>query len=87
MPAPKKPVAPGNWNYWSAWVTASPLRTDSAAGKERAISYIADFCYEQRQPDGYWTQVVEDVKGMRTAVYELKRRLTFWRHRISVREV
>jgi len=38
--------------------------------KERDIKYIADFSYMQ---DG--KLVIEDVKGMRTEVYKLKRKL------------
>ena len=40
--------------------------------KERAIYYIADFKYLMVQSDEW---VVEDVKGTRTEVYKLKRKL------------
>ncbi len=39
-------------------------------GKERAITYVADFVYRE---DG--KQVVADVKGFRTPVYKLKKRM------------
>ena len=56
-------------------------------GNERAITYRADFTYEGRDENGNWVQVVEDVKGVRTAVYKLKRRLMLWRHGISIQEI
>lgn len=49
---------------------------------EREVSYIADFVYLQ---DG--AQVVEDVKGMRTAEYILKRKLMLWAHGIRIKEI
>ena len=39
--------------------------------KERAINYIADFQYR----DGVGNLIVEDVKGMKTDVYKLKRKM------------
>lgn len=42
----------------------------SNTGKERGFSYRADFEYEE---DG--RRIVEDVKGHRTDVYKLKRKL------------
>jgi len=38
--------------------------------KHRATTYIADFSYYQDEK-----RVIEDVKGMKTAVYELKKKL------------
>lgn len=49
---------------------------------ERAVSYIADFVYSE---DGQ--TVVEDVKGVRTPVYRIKKKLMLWRHGIRIREV
>ena len=51
-------------------------------GRERAIKYIADFVYNE----GGKT-IVEDVKGYRTDVYKLKRRLMYERYGIEIREV
>ena len=51
-------------------------------GRERAIKYIADFVYNE---DGQ--TIVEDVKGYRTDVYKLKRRLMYERYGIEIREV
>ena len=50
---------------------------------ERPVDYIADFVY--RDKDG--NNVVEDVKGVRTPVYVIKRKLMLWRHGIRIREV
>ena len=50
---------------------------------ERPVDYIADFVY--RDKDG--NEVVEDVKGVRTPVYVIKRKLMLWRHGIRIREV
>ena len=52
------------------------------SGKERAAHYVADFTYRE---DG--DLVVEDVKGIRTAVYILKRKLMLQVHGITIREV
>ena len=49
--------------------------------KRPSMKYIADFVYLE---DG--KQVVEDVKGMRTAVYVLKRHLMASVHGIQIRE-
>ena len=52
-------------------------------GKEREVKYIADFTY--RDKDG--NIVVEDVKGFKTDVYKLKKKLMLWRFGIEVKEV
>lgn len=49
---------------------------------ERPVKYIADFVYEQ---DG--KLVVEDVKGVRTKEYVIKRKLMLKVHGIEIREV
>lgn len=48
-----------------------PAFTDQDGKQHQAIHYVADFVYTG--PDG--CVVVEDVKGMRTAVYQLKAKL------------
>lgn len=48
----------------------------------RAASYIADFVYWQNGK-----QIVEDAKGFRTDVYQLKKKLMAWRHGIVIKEV
>ena len=50
---------------------------------ERACHYIADFRYKDK--DGQ--VVVEDVKGYKTEVYKIKRKLMLQRHGIRIQEV
>lgn len=53
-------------------------------GRERGIRYRADFRYR----DEAGQVVVEDVKGHRTAVYKLKRKLLLYRYpEIEFKEV
>lgn len=49
---------------------------------ERECSYVADFTYEENGET-----VVEDVKGIRTPEYKIKRKLMLWIHGIRIREV
>jgi len=60
-----------------------PTQKDST-GKvvEHKCVYVADFCYEM---DG--ETIVEDVKGMKTDVYIIKRKLMLWKYGIRVREI
>lgn len=58
------------------------LKDDSGRVLERAVKYIADFAYIQ---DG--VAVVEDVKGLRTREYVLKRKMMLYFHGIRVKEV
>lgn len=50
---------------------------------ERECSYYADFDYYAE--DG--THVVEDVKGMRTKEYRLKRKMLLYKYQIRISEV
>lgn len=50
--------------------------------KKPALRYIADFVYVERGQE-----VVEDVKGMRTAVYRIKKHLMKSVHGIEIREI
>ena len=54
------------------------------ASIEREVSYIADFVYVDTDSG---KQVVEDVKGVRTKDYVIKRKLMLWVHGIRIREV
>lgn len=49
---------------------------------ERAVKYIADFRYKNK--DGQ--TIVEDVKGYKTEVYKIKRKLMLYVHGIKIRE-
>lgn len=61
-----------------------PSQKDSKTRKtiEREITYLADFVYEK----GSQT-IVEDVKGMKTDVYKIKRKLMLYFHGIRIKEV
>lgn len=48
---------------------------------ESAVSYVADFTYYQ---NGEF--IVEDVKGYKTDVYRLKKKLLLWVHGIRIKE-
>lgn len=54
---------------------------------EREVSYLADFVYEERGEYLNWHTVVEDVKGVRTKEYIIKRKLMLYIHGIRIREV
>lgn len=54
-------------------------------GKDRAIAYVADFVYLQ-MVDGAHQQIVEDVKGFKTPMYRLKRRMMWHLKGIRIRE-
>ena len=49
---------------------------------EKECAYIADFVYKEDGKD-----VVEDVKGVRTKEYLIKRKLMLWVHEIRIKEV
>ena len=55
---------------------------------QRAVYYIADFTYYEKQGDN-WKWIVEDVKSpaTKTAVYKLKKKLLRWQHGFDIREV
>ena len=49
---------------------------------ERECAYIADFVYTENG-----VKVVEDVKGMRTKEYKLKKKMMLYFHGIRIREI
>lgn len=51
---------------------------------KRALYYIADFVYWDNEKNQI---VVEDVKGYRTDVYKLKKRLVYEKYGIEINEV
>lgn len=60
------------------------IRTpDGKTKTERAVKYIADFVYTDKNG----RQVVEDVKGVRTKEYIIKRKLLLFLRGIAIREV
>ena len=50
--------------------------------KYKGMKYVADFVYKK---DG--KLVVEDIKGMKTDVYKIKRKLMAYMHKIEIKEV
>ena len=48
-----------------------------------ACYYVADFVYFDKKTG---KTVYEDVKGYKTQVYEIKKKLLFWRHGIKIKE-
>ena len=56
---------------------------------ERAVTYTSDFEYDVLKdpniPTG--THIVEDVKGMRTDVYKIKKKLMLYKQGIRITEV
>ena len=50
---------------------------------ERQVVYKADFAYKDENGE----DVVEDVKGIKTKEYILKRKLLLWEYGIIIREV
>lgn len=51
---------------------------------EKKCVYIADFTYIDNETGEY---VVEDVKGIRTEAYKIKRKLMLYQHGIRITEV
>lgn len=50
----------------------------------RPINYIADFVYFDNRLKKW---VIEDVKGMRTEVYKLKKKLFEYKYKIEINEI
>ena len=62
-----------------------PVQKDEAGRViERAVTYIADFVYTDKQTG---QTVVEDAKGMKTKEYIIKRKLMLHIQGIRIREV
>lgn len=49
-------------------------------------TYKCDFYYHEHFKDGGWDEVVEDVKGMKTPIYKLKKKLMKAIHGIEILE-
>lgn len=62
------------------FVLIPPFQLNSI--KYKGIRYIADFVYKK---DG--KTVVEDVKGMKTDVYKIKKKLMAYMHQVEIKEV
>lgn len=74
-------------------ITLCESYTDMKGIKHRRAEYIADFSYERlTEPDAqgasWWVTEIEDVKGVKTPVYNLKKRIIADRYGdIWIREV
>ena len=60
-----------------------PSQTNAEGVTERAVKYIADFVYKDKQGN----LIVEDTKGFRTPEYILKRKLMLQVHGITIKEI
>lgn len=63
--------------------TLIPAQKKPSGGRERAVTYTADFVYFDK--DG--NEVVEDAKGVRTQQYIIRRKLLLYVYGIEVKEV
>lgn len=52
--------------------------------KVKAITYVADFVYFDKRTN---ETVVEDVKGMKTPVYMLKKKMFEYKYKMEIREI
>ena len=59
-----------------------PAQKENGKVIERAVTYKADFTYTENGET-----VVEDVKGIRTKEYILKRKIMLWEFGIKIKEV
>ena len=59
--------------------------TTADGERVRPIVYRADFTYRERTGDG-WRPVVEDVKGVRTKEYSMKRKMMLEKFGVKIRE-
>lgn len=57
-------------------------RFDCVVNEQKVCTYVADFLYLEAGK-----QVVEDVKGMKTPVYKLKKKLVEAIHNIQITEI
>jgi len=53
----------------------------------KVATYVADFQYSEPTPTGEAALIVEDVKGMPTPVYKLKKKLCEALYGIQIREI
>ena len=70
--------------------TLQEAYTTPEGERARAIRYKADFSYERdskRIRPGWTDAVVEDVKGRRTDVYKMKKKMMLERYGIEMQEV
>lgn len=62
-------------------VPSFTIEIDGKKRKRRNIRYIADFVYYE---DGQ--KIIEDVKGRKTDIYKLKKKLFEYKYKITIKE-
>ena len=62
-------------------VPSFSIEIDGKVKKRRNIRYIADFVYYE---SGH--KVVEDVKGRKTDIYKLKKKLFEYKYKVTIKE-
>jgi hypothetical protein len=75
-------LIPAQYEYYERYGKNGKRLKDGKRCIEKECAYIADFVYKEDGKD-----VVEDVKGMRTKEYLIKRKLMLWVHGIRIKEV
>lgn len=62
-------------------VPSFTIMIDGKKKKRRSMKYIADFVYYENG-----NKVVEDVKGRKTDVYKLKKKLFEYKYKVTIKE-
>ena len=62
-------------------VPSFTIEIDGKKRKRRNIRYIADFAYYENGQ-----KVVEDVKGRKTEIYKLKKKLFEYKYNVTIKE-
>ena len=62
-------------------VPSFTIEIDGKKRKRRNIRYIADFTYYENGQ-----KVVEDVKGRKTEIYKLKKKLFEYKYKVTIKE-
>lgn len=75
-------LLPAHYETYERYGKGGKRLTDGHRCVERAVFYVADFTYKL---DG--ELIVEDVKGIRTKEYILKRKMMYHFHNIRIKEV
>lgn len=65
-------------------VPSFEIVVDGKKRKRRAMRYICDFVYEVNEVNG--TTVYEDVKGRKTDVYAIKKKLFEYKFKTTIKE-
>lgn len=62
-------------------VPSFTIEIDGKKRKRRNIRYIADFVYYENDK-----KIVEDVKGRKTDIYKLKKKLFEYKYKVTIKE-